>query len=261
MVKVSVITVVRNAAAELERTLSNLAALDRSAAELEVIVIDGASTDGTPAVMKRYESLISYSVSEPDGGLYDAMNKGIRAATGDYLWFVNAGDTVYAPDVLTRIFGPGSPLAADGPADVYYGETLVTAPDGTALGLRKKRLPRGGLTWRSLRRGMVVCHQSFIVRRAVASLYDTRRYRLAADIDWVIECLKRASSIRDTGLVLSRFTTGGISTRRRRASLRERWTIMRRHYGLAATLFAHAGFAWEMLLDKLLRRPPYRKIY
>lgn len=260
MVKVSVITVVWNAAAELERTLSNLAALDRSAAELEVVVIDGASTDGTPEVMERYRDLISYGVSEPDGGLYDAMNKGIRAATGDYLWFVNAGDTVYDAEVLTKIFGPDSPLAADGPADIYYGETVVVAPEGEILGLRKKRLPERGLTWRSLERGMVVCHQSFIVRRSVAPLYDTQRYTLAADIDWVIECLKRASSVKDTGLILSCFTTGGVSTRRRRASLRERWDIMRRHYGLPRTLLSHAGFAWGMLRDKILKRPAYRRL-
>lgn len=255
MVKVSVITVVWNAATELERTLSNLSALDRSAAELEVVVIDGASTDGTPEVMERYRELISYGVSEPDGGLYDAMNKGIRAATGDYLWFVNAGDTVYGTDVLTKLFGAGEPRA-----DVYYGEALIVSPEGVALGLRRKRLPRGGLTWRSLERGMVVCHQSFIVRREIAPLYDTQRYALAADIDWVIECLKRASTVRDTGSILSCFATGGVSTRRRRASWRERWNIMVRHYGLARTLRSHAGFVWGLLRDKLLRRPPYRPL-
>lgn len=255
MVKVSVITVVWNAAAELERTLANLAALDRSAAELEIVVIDGGSTDGTTAVMERYGELISYGVSEPDGGLYDAMNKGIRAATGDYLWFVNAGDTVFEANVLTHIFGDGAPLA-----DVYYGETLVVTPEGEALGLRRKRLPKGGLTWRSLERGMVVCHQSFIVRRQIAPLYDTERYGLAADIDWVIECLKRAFSVADTGLILSCFTTGGVSTRRRRASWRERWNIMVRHYGLLRTLWAHAGFAWGMLWDKALGRPRYRRL-
>ena len=253
MVKVSVITVVWNAAAELEKTLSNLAALECTAASLEVIVIDGASTDGTPEVMKRYGDLISYGVSEPDGGLYDAMNKGIRAATGDYLWFVNAGDTVYAPDALTRIFSGPCPTA-----DIYYGETLVVSPAGKPLGLRKKQLPHGGLTWHSLLRGMVVCHQSFIVRRSIAPLYNTDQYRLAADIDWVIECLKRASTVENTGLILSCFTTGGVSTRRRRASLRERWHIMCSHYGLFRTLWAHVIFVCDLLRDKLLRRPPYR---
>lgn len=259
MVRISVITVVRNAAADLERTLASLSALEGSAARLEVLVIDGGSTDGTLAVMERWEGFVSYAVSEPDGGLYDAMNKGIRAATGDYLWFVNAGDTVPEADVLTRMFGPaaGTDSAL---ADVYYGETLVATPQGEVLGLRKKRLPRRGLTWRSLSRGMVVCHQSFIVRRSLAPLYDTERYRLAADIDWVIECLRRATVIEDTGLVLSCFTTGGVSTQRRRASWRERWEIMVRRYGFLPTVWAHAGFAWGMLWDRLLGRPPYRPL-
>ncbi len=174
MVKVSVITVVWNGAAELEKTLSNLTALECSAAELELVVIDGGSTDGTREVMERFGNRIAYGVSEPDGGLYDAMNKGIRAATGDYLWFVNAGDTVWERDALTRIFGAGLPTGAD----IYYGETLVTDEAGRPLGLRKKPLPHRGLTWRSLERGMVVCHQSFLVRRAIAPLYDTERYRL-----------------------------------------------------------------------------------
>lgn len=255
MVKVSVITVVWNGAAELEATLGNLSVLDCSEAELEVVVIDGGSTDGTRRVMERFGGLISYGVSEPDGGLYDAMNKGIRAATGDYLWFVNAGDRVFLGDVLTRIFGNGAPLA-----DVYYGETLVVSPEGELLGLRKKRLPGGGLTWRSLRWGMVVCHQSFIVRREIAPMYDTGRYRLAADIDWVIGCLRRANSVVDTGLILSCFTTGGVSTRRRGESLRERWSVMVRHYGLLWTVWAHVGFLWGMLWDRLLGRPEYRRL-
>lgn len=256
MVKVSVITVVWNGAADLEKTLSNLTALDESAAALELVVIDGGSTDGTQEVMERFRDRIAYGVSEPDKGLYDAMNKGIRAATGDYLWFVNAGDTVYEQDALTRIFGGSLPTAAD----VYYGETLMLDAAGQPIGLRKKSLPRGGLTWRSLERGMVVCHQSFIVRREIAPLYDTERYRLAADIDWVIVCLQRASSVVDTGFILSCFAPGGVSTRRRRASWRERWTIMQRRYGLWRTVRAHMGFVWSASWDKLLRRPDFRPL-
>lgn len=256
--KISIITVVRNAPRELEQTLSNLTALETSAADLEIIVIDGASTDSTPEVIERNADRISYWISEPDRGLYDAMNKGIRAATGDYLWFVNAGDQIYAPDTLTRLFGgthAGQPLA-----DIYYGETAVTDPDGHILGLRKKALPKRGLTWQSLRRGMVVCHQSFIVRRSLAPLYDTGRYRLAADIDWVISCLKAASEVQDTRLILSRFTTGGISTRQRKASLRERWDIMVRHYGLPATIWAHAGFVRDAALGRICKKGDYRPL-
>lgn len=273
--KISIITVVRNAPQDLERTLANLTALDTSAAAVELVVIDGASTDRTPEVIERYADRISYRVSEPDGGLYDAMNKGIRAATGDYLWFVNAGDTVYSTDTLTLIFGGSGfsevtsagagasvpELSASGAlADIYYGETVVVSASGEPLGLRKKRLPHGGLTWRSLEWGMVVCHQSFIVRRAIAPLYDTGNYRLAADIDWVIACLKAAREVRYTGLILSCFTTGGISTRRRKASWRERWRIMRHYYGLPRTLWAHVRFVWDVVLGRVCQKGEYRPL-
>lgn len=245
--KISVITVVRNAPTDLEVTLSALCAMEYPAQALELIVIDGASTDSTPDVIERFADRISYSVSEPDRGLYDAMNKGISAATGEYLWFVNAGDLPFDGDVLRKIFADGRRF------DIYYGDTAVHAPTGELLGLRKKPLP-ARLTWRSLGRGMVVCHQSFIVRRVVAPLYDWQQYSLVADIEWMIECLKTADSVCNTGLILSRFTTGGISSKRRKASLRQRWSLMCRHYGLVRTFLAHMGF----VLDAL--RPDYRKM-
>ncbi len=250
---------------------------------LELIVIDGGSTDGTPGVIERYAPRLGYRVSEPDRGLYDAMNKGLRASTGDYVWFVNAGDEPFADDTLKQIFTNDSPDRDL--CDIYYGEAAITSPTGDVqphrqspsdskddkllqnnangaplpgkiLGLRRKPLPRGGLTWRSLRRGMVVCHQSFIVRRTLAPMYDTEHYQLAADIEWVIECLKRASGVCNTGLILSKFAEGGVSTRRRRESLRERWRIMRRHYGLRSTLWAHIRFVWESVFRRGYRPLP-----
>lgn len=237
---VSIITVVRNNAQALEKTLNNLLSLDYPAKEL--IIIDGASSDSTPQVIERFAEHISYSISEKDSGLYDAMNKGIRAASGEYLWFINAGDTVFSPSTLQNIFSPGeNPTQL---ADIYYGETLVCTPDGSPLGLRRKPLPHT-LSWHSLSRGMVVCHQSFIVRRNIAPLYDLS-YRYVADIEWVIESLKAARSIVFTHQIMSCFETGGISTRHRNAGLRERWHIMCHHYGLARTVTAHIGFLFDI---------------
>ena len=243
--KVSIITVVRNDRNGLARTLAALTAIDYPS--VEIVVIDGASTDGTQDVIARYADRIGYSVSEPDGGLYDAMNKGMAAATGDYLWFINAGDEPFSPETLSRVFASGD-RAAD--ADIYFGETVVVDPSGLVLGLRKKRLPEK-LTAASMKKGMVVCHQSFIVKRSIAPYYDTQ-LRYVADIDWVIKCLDRAAAV-NTHIVLSRFETGGISTRHRRAGLKERWHLMRRRYGLFTTVLAHLGFALDAF------RPPYRK--
>lgn len=215
-----------NAAEELDKTLSNIRTM---APDAQMVVIDGGSKDGTLDVIKKHNP--DYWVSEDDGGLYDAMNKGLRAATGCYVWFVNAGDKIHAIPSLND-------------SDIYFGETLITKADGKPLGLRSKKLP-DSLTWKSLRRGMVVCHQSFIVKRELAPFYDLQ-YKYVADIDWVVQCLRRAKTIENTHLVLSEFAEGGISTRQRKASLRERWKVMIKYYGWFQTVISHVIF----ILDK-----------
>lgn len=230
---------VRNDPKGLARTLDNLTALVYP--DLELVVVDGASTDSTGEVAHGYMSHLARYISEPDRGIYDAMNKGLGAATGRYVWFVNAGDTVADGAVkdLMRLMTTDGALA-----DVYYGEAEVFDPaTGERLGLRRKKLPTQ-LSWQSLRRGMVVCHQAFVVRRDLAPLYDLH-YKYAADIEWMIGCLKGALVTQNTGGVLCRFAAGGLSSKKRRASLVERWHIMQRNYGLAATVSAHLGFVLD----------------
>ena len=100
--RVSIITVVYNAAADLRLTLENL--LQIKYENLELIVVDGGSTDGTRTVIEEFSLHIAHWVSEPDDGIYDAMNKGLRMSSGDYVWFVNAGDYAYDSHVLENIF-------------------------------------------------------------------------------------------------------------------------------------------------------------
>src|SRR5690554_8089414 len=114
--KVTIITVTYNAEATLERTLQSVAALDY--APLEYLLIDGGSSDGTLALLQAYESVIDHWVSDPDEGLYDAMNKGLALGSGDYLWILNAGDEAVSPDMLQRVF------AEDVGVVIYCGYTI-----------------------------------------------------------------------------------------------------------------------------------------
>lgn len=243
--KVSIITVVYNAKEELERTLKGLSELHYS--NKEIIVIDGNSNDGTKSVIEQYALDINIWLSEEDDGIYHAMNKGLELATGDYVWFVNAGDLPFNEYTLENIFH-GQEIYSD----VYYGDTMIVNQDNEVMGLRRKRLP-SKLNWHSLRKGMVVCHQSIIVHRSIAPRYDLS-LRYASDITWVIESLKAAKSIRNTQSILSIFEEGGTSTLHRKESLKERFKIMVHYYGYLTTLFYHITFVTELI------RPKYRKI-
>jgi glycosyltransferase involved in cell wall biosynthesis len=240
---VSVITITYNNASGLAKTLASIAAQDYP--KLEQIVVDGGSKDNTLAVMTEYAHLIKRSVSEPDKGIYDAMNKGMAMASGEFLWFLNAGDVAHSPTVLTQIFTlPIAKTPTDEWYDVYYGEAINVnesyEPSGTP---RRKALP-AKLTHRSMSYGMVVCHQSMIVRRRIAPLYDLQ-YKYSGDVDWAIRLLRRTESVCNTGLVIADFLEGGVSTARRKASLLERFAILRKHFGLPLTVWRHAGFVWD----------------
>ncbi|NDV55378.1 glycosyltransferase [Parabacteroides sp. 52] len=233
----SIITVTYNASQWLERTI--LSILSQSYPHIEYIVIDGNSTDGTVELIKQYASGISYWQSEPDKGLYDAMNKGLLRATGDYVWFINAGDTLYTADTLQEIVTSLKKKVSL--PDVMYGDTMIVDAQGAPIGLRRLRPPKR-LTWKSFRKGMLVNHQSFIAKKEIAPLYNTT-YRLVADYDWCIQCLQRAQSVHNTFRVLSNFLEAGMSSVERKASLKERYKVMCHYYGPLSTFFMHGWFA------------------
>lgn len=238
----SIITVTYNAGKTLEATIKSI--LNQTYPNFEFIVIDGKSTDNTLDIIKKYESGISKWISEPDQGLYDAMNKGMQLATGDYIWFMNAGDEIYANDTLELIS-----VMCSG-EDVFYGEMMLIDEQGKEIGLRSRmtsqKLP-AKLSWKSMRKGMAVGHQSFIIRKAVAPEFDIS-YHYSADIDWIIKCLKNSKSVVNTGLILSKFLSnqvlgkfhaGGESKKHLYNSLKERFHIHRKHFGLISTVFFH----------------------
>jgi glycosyltransferase involved in cell wall biosynthesis len=230
-VTISIITVVYNGSKYLEATINSV--IKQKSNDFEYIIVDGGSTDGTVELIVKNEKHISQWVSEPDNGLYDAMNKGLKMASGDFVWFINAGDEINDANTLKLILKK----ASEQNADLLYGEAMIIGEGGSEIGMRRKSAPEK-LNWKSFKRGMVVCHQSFIPKRAIAPLYDLK-YKYSSDIDWEIKCLKKAKSIVNTKLVLSRFLDNGQSKRTIIPSIKERFRIMVKYYGLLSSVLNH----------------------
>lgn len=241
--KFSVITVCYNAEATLEDTIQSV--ISQTYHHVEYIIVDGASKDRTMDIVNRYRDRISVVVSEPDKGLYDAMNKGIRLATGDYLCFLNAGDSFHEDDTLQQMVHSIHTLQLP---DVLYGETELVDHEGHFLRMRRLQAPEH-LTWKSFRQGMLVCHQAFFARRDLVMPYDLR-YRFSADFDWCIKIMKKSKVLHNTHLTLIDYLAEGMTTRNHQASLKERFRIMARHYGWVSTVAHHAWFALRLLLKK-----------
>lgn len=241
--KFSIITVTYNAEAVLEDTIQSVIA--QTYRHLEYIIIDGASKDGTLAIAHKYADHITHFVSEPDRGLYDAMNKGIALATGDYLCFLNAGDSFHADDTLQLMVHT---LAASELPDVIYGQTALVDKERHFLRMRRLTAPEV-LTWKSFKQGMLVCHQAFFAKRSLVVPYDLQ-YRFSADFDWCIRIMKQARTLHNTHLTLIDYLEEGMTTQNRKASLRERFRIMAKHYGWASTVAHHAWFLLRAVLKK-----------
>lgn len=250
--RITIITVTYQAAAVLQRTLDSVSR--QTCQDIEHLIIDGASKDDTVKMAKAYQEKVPYPViiqSEPDHGLYNAMNKGLHKATGDYLVFLNAGDTLHANDTLTTLTSHLLPLTSHLSPAVIYGDTAIVDSEGKFLHLRRLRPPKR-LTWRSFKQGMLVCHQAFYVRTDIAQQEDyDLQYRHSADVDWCIRVMKRAEEMRlplvNTNTILADFMEGGNTTQNHRASLKERYQVMCHHYGKASTIVMHAWFVLRQL--------------
>ena len=232
---ITIITICYNAQATTSRTLESIQA--QTYTELEYLVIDGASKDATLELVAQLAPRAQV-FSERDHGLYDAMNKGLKRATGDYVWYINAGDALPSPTTVEELVADA--FAGGQMPDVIYGDTRLIDSEGKDLGLRRL-CPPHELTWRSFEEGMLVCHQAFIVLRTLAPLYNLR-YRFSSDVDWCIRVLKEAKHCYFIDRPIALYLNEGTTTANHRASLIERFEIMSEHYGLWPTLLKHLRF-------------------
>ena len=258
MIRITYVTITYNAAAVLQRTLDSV--LEQDYPEIVHLIVDGASTDGTLDLVDDYIVRSNAAdnghriqvTSEPDRGIYDAMNKGLRSLDGDYVCFLNAGDFLPSHDTVSHIV---EQVAVDGgmPA-VLYGDTDIV--DGEGHFLHHRRLaPPENLTWRSFRQGMLVCHQAFYARTdfAIATPYN-ERYRYSADVDWCIRVMKAADKehvpLQNLHMVVANYTEEGQTTLHHRESLWERYRVMESHYGRLRTFLQHCWFALRAVIKK-----------
>lgn len=243
----TIVTVCYNAEKTIERTIKSV--LSQSYPHIEYLIIDGASKDNTLAIVKKYANHISRVVSEPDKGLYDAMNKAIGLATGNYISFLNAGDKLHTPETIEDMVETINGNVLPG---VIYGDTDIV--DDGGLFIRKRRLsPPACLSWKSFKNGMLVCHQSFYARRDLIEPYDLH-YRFSADFDWCIRVMKNADSkkavLHNTFLTLTDYLSEGMTTHNHKASLLERFHVMAHYYGLVPTILYHIGFLLRAIIKK-----------
>lgn len=244
----SIITVCRNAEQTILPTLRSVA--EQTFTHYEHLIVDGASTDQTWTLVLQHASPQAVCSSEPDTGLYNAMNKGIAKARGAFLWFLNAGDTFATPHILQQV--------ADSIAQqkqiphIVYGDTMIVDAAYRPLHLRRLRPPKR-LTPRSFQSGMLVCHQAFVVHRSVVENYD-EKYRLSADFDWAIRVLKKSTFNLFVPQVLVHYLQEGLTTKYRKASLQERFQIMTQHYGWFATVLRHCYFLVRLPFSRLFSK-------
>lgn len=261
--KVSVITITYNAERFLKNTIESV--VNQTNNDFEYLIVDGHSSDGTTAIIQQYynygyesyEAALnrgdeSYGkiiwISEPDKGLYDAMNKGLHLAKGDFVWFINAGDKIYDQNTMQTVV---ETIVSNPNCDVIYGQSIIIDEEDKLFGERHKIAPRN-LTRKSLLNGLVVCHQSILVRKAIAPDYDLQ-YRIAADYDWVCEIVSVSRQNCYIDDYISRFMVAGISTQQYKKSWQERFFIMKKHFGLLPTLWAHLKITFKYSISHFRR--------
>lgn len=243
----SVITVTYNAETTLPATLNSVR--NQTFASFEHIIVDGASSDRTLPIAEKDAPPMQILVSAPDRGLYDAMNKGLGMARGEYVVFLNAGDTFHSPHTLQIV--AEAVMANDFPG-VVYGQTDLVDAERRRIASRHLTAPCN-LTYDSFKQGMVVCHQSFFVLRRIAGYYDLK-YRFSADYEWCIRVLQHSRHNFYIDAVLTDYLMEGMTTRNRRKSLIERFKIMCYYYGTLPTILRHLTFIPRFLRRRRLEK-------
>lgn len=240
--KFTVVTVVFNGESVIEKTVESV--LNQEYPPFEYLIFDGASTDSTLNLIAQYKEAFAQKgitlsvVSEKDGGIYNAMNKGVKAATGDFVSFLNAGDW-YEPDALKNI----NAFYQEEPFDLTYGGLHYINPNGTVTNKMSKldRFPVSSRHWN---------HPSMFLRREIYQKYGfDEQFRAYADFDLYLKLRKDGTKIRVIDKVITNFVADGVSTntslKKVLARSKEKFEAYRKE-GYSPVYWAEA-YGWEMV--------------
>jgi glycosyltransferase involved in cell wall biosynthesis len=213
---ISIVTVVCNGEKYLEETI--LSVINQTYDNIEYIIIDGGSTDGTTDIIKKYEDKIDYWVSEKDSGIYDAMNKGIDVASGEWINFMNAEDSFYANDTLEKVFLN----ASFENIDVIYGNHKVVYPS-------KTRIVQAG-DIKDIWKGSQFCHQSAFIASKVHKANKFNLFnRIGADFEFFYTLYKKNMSFKYIDIIVANYSAGGLSDIKRVDSIVGRWNVIEKN--------------------------------
>ena len=216
--KLSIITVNLNNAAGLRKTIESV--ISQTFTDYEYLIIDGGSTDGSLDIIKEFADRMSYWVSEPDGGIYNAMNKGIAWATGDWIIFMNSGDVFRNIEVLENVFNRN----IEAKTQILYGNTLVK-------GLNKLVEPPAKITKDFFLTG-TICHQSLFARR---DLFDrignfNYTYKIISDKEWLLHVYISKNHFTYLNLDISIWDPIGFSSKNHDLFYKELKTLEKQYF-------------------------------
>lgn len=234
MCRVTVVTVCYNAIDSLRRTLED--SLRQTFADVEFVVVDGASGDGTAEYLRGISDKRVRWVSEKDNGIYDAMNKGVRMARGEWVIFMNAADTFADADVLSRVFGDATAVIN---ADVIYGDVLKNGK------VKEAEAPHNS-------HRMFFCHQCALVRRQLLleNPFDTK-YKMSADFKFFKQMIQQQRRFMQLHFAIANFDTTGVSNSRRADGLLENIRIVKEVDGLKERLRLLPRLLFQYYMRKL----------
>ena len=253
--KISIITVCYNAQMYIEKTIQSV--LDQTYPEIEYIIVDGASTDNTLAIVNKYKEKISKIISEKDDGMYYAMNKGIAESSGDILYFLNSDDQLYDHDVIQNVvtlFGENSNVEM-----VRGNIKFINIPDGEHVIVNDHRFAQLK-TRRDLFTKLNFSHQGIFAKRSVFNKVGgfNLAYKLGADFDWFLRCYKAPIQIKYADIFIAFYNAQGLSQIKKMESLIERVKVVYKNSSLFEFFFYYLPYrslaAIKYSLQNMIRK-------